>query len=748
MIAFFWLWLLLAASPLLAKSIAPTSYQEDVLEVDQPLASGRSSSLPERFLQIAHKNCQGPERQPGICMFNFECQQQRGKVVGACLDGFLFGACCHLSADHSMNAAVVSALQAVGAPTVVDGPAHSSANEGDVDSEVSGHPEPSNVTSDLIGYGSLRVPAAIGGHDVADDANKDASTPVLPLVLMFKNDSVAAVATSGETQKEGEGDLESTATSQNNKASQLWTSDVSLPITALADNQIALSSQDNPTTAGSLLADQPVQQVVLQPTASLQIDAQSSKPPADEPPTPTPATNRVPVRVKGQSNKRPRPKPSTASTKNVETTSTTAPSVENVVTTTSVEVGNVAVTESLADQQANVLQFLVSNPPAWVLDEIINGSTLTTWYPLPIAESGSMIDLGTDVAAPSVSASPGIRPLKRKPVKNRPQSTSKISPTTAPTVSQMEDDNDDGDDGEISESVTTVASITTTTDPPATSTVTTRKRKPVFDYVKDCGVRPMAPEARIVGGRRSDYGRWPWQVLIRESTWFGIFSKNKCGGVLISDRHVLTAAHCQPGFLGSLLVVLGEFDLTGHSEPNTPMEKNVKRVVVHRDYVERTFENDLAILELDSPVEFKPYIVPICLPSTSDGDFVGKKAEVTGWGKLSHNGPTPGVLYEVDVPIISNPECHDMFKKAGHEKRILDSFVCAGYSEGKKDSCEGDSGGPLMYERDDGRWSLVGTVSHGIRCAYPNMPGVYMRMTYYRPWIERVTGIGGTQLGR
>jgi secreted trypsin-like serine protease len=67
------------------------------------------------------------------------------------------------------------------------------------------------------------------------------------------------------------------------------------------------------------------------------------------------------------------------------------------------------------------------------------------------------------------------------------------------------------------------------------------------------------------------------------------------------------------------------------------MEKNVKRVVVHRDYVERTFENDLAILELESPVEFKPYIVPICLPLTSEGDFVGKKAEVTGWGKLSHS---------------------------------------------------------------------------------------------------------------
>lgn len=84
-------------------------------------------------------------------------------------------------------------------------------------------------------------------------------------------------------------------------------------------------------------------------------------------------------------------------------------------------------------------------------------------------------------------------------------------------------------------------------------------------------------------------------------------------------------------------MVLGEFDLTGSSEPNTPIEKNVKRVVIHRDYVERTFENDLAILELEHAVEFRPYIVPICLPSTSDGDFQSRKAEVTGWGKLNHS---------------------------------------------------------------------------------------------------------------
>ena len=63
----------------------------------------------------------------------------------------------------------------------------------------------------------------------------------------------------------------------------------------------------------------------------------------------------------------------------------------------------------------------------------------------------------------------------------------------------------------------------------------------------DCGVRPLRGTGRIVGGTKTKFGDWPWQVLVKESTWLGLFTKNKCGGVLISDRHVLTAAHCQPG---------------------------------------------------------------------------------------------------------------------------------------------------------------------------------------------------------
>ena len=65
----------------------------------------------------------------------------------------------------------------------------------------------------------------------------------------------------------------------------------------------------------------------------------------------------------------------------------------------------------------------------------------------------------------------------------------------------------------------------------------------------DCGVRPLRGTGRIVGGTKTKFGDWPWQVLVKESTWLGLFTKNKCGGVLISDRHVLTAAHCQPGYV-------------------------------------------------------------------------------------------------------------------------------------------------------------------------------------------------------
>ncbi|XP_014276558.1 serine protease filzig [Halyomorpha halys] len=260
------------------------------------------------------------------------------------------------------------------------------------------------------------------------------------------------------------------------------------------------------------------------------------------------------------------------------------------------------------------------------------------------------------------------------------------------------------------------------------------------DFKRECGVRPLLKNGRIVGGKGATFGEWPWQVLVREATWLGLFTKNKCGGVLITNKYVITAAHCQPGFLASLIAVFGEYDISGELESKRSVTRPVRRVIVHRLYDAATFENDIALLELDSPVQFDQHIVPICMPKDNE-DFTGRIATVTGWGRLKYGGGVPSVLQEVQVPVMENAVCQEMFHTAGHAKTILNSFICAGYANGQRDSCEGDSGGPLMIERPDGHWALAGTVSHGIKCAAPYLPGVYMRTTYYKPWLQTITGV-------
>ncbi|KAH7640595.1 uncharacterized protein LOC124495712 isoform X2 [Dermatophagoides farinae] len=275
-------------------------------------------------------------------------------------------------------------------------------------------------------------------------------------------------------------------------------------------------------------------------------------------------------------------------------------------------------------------------------------------------------------------------------------------------------------------SPTPTASITTTT------TTTTRS----FSSPKLCGVRPLRPTGRVVGGRNAQFGEWPWQVLIKEKSWLGFFTKSKCGGVLIDYKWILTAAHCQPGMMGSLIVMLGQHELHGTSRQLRPVVKTVRRMIVHRDFDPDTFDNDIALLELDTPFEMQPHIVPICMPN-KDEDYVGQLAYVAGWGKLSYGGTIPSVLQTVRLPIIDNNLCQTMFADAGHYKYIRNSFLCAGYTQGGRDTCEGDSGGPLMMKRDD-VWTLIGTVSHGIKCAEPNLPGVYMKTWSYLPWIRGI----------
>ncbi|KAJ8924314.1 hypothetical protein NQ315_007107, partial [Exocentrus adspersus] len=193
------------------------------------------------------------------------------------------------------------------------------------------------------------------------------------------------------------------------------------------------------------------------------------------------------------------------------------------------------------------------------------------------------------------------RPTTARPVTTTRRTTTRRPTTTVPTRRQT----------------TTTKRTRTTTRRPVTTTTeslidnqTEDTSRPIDseDYRTQCGVRPLVKTGRIVGGRGATFGEFPWQVLVRESTWLGLFTKNKCGGVLISHRYVMTAAHCQPGFLASLVAVFGEFDISGDLESKRSISRNVKRVIVHRQYDAATFENDLALLELEQPVQFDSHI--------------------------------------------------------------------------------------------------------------------------------------------
>lgn len=241
-----------------------------------------------------------------------------------------------------------------------------------------------------------------------------------------------------------------------------------------------------------------------------------------------------------------------------------------------------------------------------------------------------------------------------------------------------------------------------------------------------------------MGGNNSSFGRWPWQISLRQ--WRTSTYLHKCGAALLNENWAITAAHCVESVPPSdLLLRIGEHDLANEGEPYGFQERRVHLVASHPEFDPRTFEYDLALLRFYEPIQpFQPNILPICLPD-DDEKYVGSTAFVTGWGRLYEDGPLPSVLQEVPVPVINNSLCETMYRDAGYQEVIPEIFICAGWRKGGFDSCEGDSGGPLVIQRPrDKRWILAGVISWGIGCAEPNQPGVYTRISQFREWINQI----------
>uniref|UniRef100_A0A3Q2ZK50 Zgc:100868 n=1 Tax=Kryptolebias marmoratus TaxID=37003 RepID=A0A3Q2ZK50_KRYMA len=241
----------------------------------------------------------------------------------------------------------------------------------------------------------------------------------------------------------------------------------------------------------------------------------------------------------------------------------------------------------------------------------------------------------------------------------------------------------------------------------------------------DCGQPPL--NTRIVGGQEAPAGSWPWQVSLQQSAHF-------CGGSLINNLWVLTAAHCVPsGNPAGLTVFLGLQSLQG-SNPNK-VSRTVAQIIVHPDYNSVTSNNDIALLKLSSSVSFTSYISPVCLAASDSSFYSGVNSWVTGWGNVGEGVglPSPQTLMEVEVPVVGNRLCYCDYSSEGIT--ITDNMICAGLTEGGKDSCQGDSGGP-MVSKQGGRWIQAGVVSFGVGCARPNIPGVYTRVSQYQNWVN------------
>ncbi|XP_049535567.1 transmembrane protease serine 9 [Anopheles darlingi] len=246
-----------------------------------------------------------------------------------------------------------------------------------------------------------------------------------------------------------------------------------------------------------------------------------------------------------------------------------------------------------------------------------------------------------------------------------------------------------------------------------------------------CGVKNGNPDTeRIVGGHNADPNEWPWIAALFNN------GRQFCGGSLIDNIHILTAAHCVAHMssfdVARLTVKLGDHNIRSNTEIQH-VERRVKRLVRHRGFDSRTLYNDVAVLTMDQPVPFTKQVRPICLPGADNSRaYNGQTATVIGWGSLRENGPQPAVLQEVNLPIWTNAECRVKYGPAA-PGGIIDTMLCAG--QAAKDSCSGDSGGPLMV--NDGRWTQVGVVSWGIGCGKGQYPGVYTRVTAFLPWITK-----------
>ncbi|XP_066038450.1 granzyme A-like [Chamaea fasciata] len=233
--------------------------------------------------------------------------------------------------------------------------------------------------------------------------------------------------------------------------------------------------------------------------------------------------------------------------------------------------------------------------------------------------------------------------------------------------------------------------------------------------------------ADIIGGYEVKPHSRPFMAQIKGSK--GVI----CGGALIKENWVLTAAHCKAE---KAKVVLG-----AHSSKESEKEQQtfqIAKCIRYPCYDRKTKENDIMLLQLQGRAKLTKAVKPIPLPTSDDDPKPGTDCSVAGWGKTTNRGKTLSTaLMEVNITVISRGICNDKNHYNG-KPVITENMICAGDKKGGKDSCNGDSGGPLRCKN-----VMRGITSFGKpkSCGKANGPGVYTRLTkQYLEWIRKTIG--------
>ncbi|XP_018401165.1 PREDICTED: trypsin-7-like [Cyphomyrmex costatus] len=235
-------------------------------------------------------------------------------------------------------------------------------------------------------------------------------------------------------------------------------------------------------------------------------------------------------------------------------------------------------------------------------------------------------------------------------------------------------------------------------------------------------------EFTIIDGTPTTITKHPYQVSIHYK------DELTCAGSIISERWILTAAHCVYGEK-TLSVFKVRVGSTYHDKGGI-LIKDIASIICHKKYHPLTYDYDVALIKLSTPLTFGENIKPILLALPSMNIKTGTQTVVTGWGKTSANGASSEVLRTTTISITDQETCRKVYDR--YHRLVTSNMICAGDVNGEKVTCQGDSGGALVGYNG----LQIGIVSWGgQKCASVGFPGVYTRVPAIRQWVTEQANV-------